>query len=156
MHRSQPCFPSKLLGHLVMILTLLVGVEAGLSSPGFYLSTRLGLLPTMAFASRSAAATTSPHTEQVGFLGKLWCTLRANPASCRSPEPTYPTGHVLPDQESQRRALLRKLQTEHDREPNLVKKIEYDRQIISLLDPYVDYEKIRALQAEIEQHGQEA
>jgi tetratricopeptide (TPR) repeat protein len=44
----------------------------------------------------------------------------------------------------------------HDREADLFKKIEYDRQIISLLDPYVDYEKIRALQSEIEQHVQEA
>jgi hypothetical protein len=59
------------------------------------------------------------------------------------------------DLESQRRDQLRKLQIQHDREPNLVKKIEYDRQIISLLDPYVDYEKIRTLQSEIQQHEQE-
>jgi FHA domain len=154
-YRSQPCFPSKRLARLVIILTSLAAVEAGLSSSGFHLPPKLGLLPMLAFAARSTAATTSPPTEQVGFFGRLWCTLRGNPDSCRSPKPTDRTNHVPPDMESQRRDRLRKLQTQHDREPNLSKKVEYDRQLISLLDPYVDYEKIRALQSEIQLHEKE-
>jgi hypothetical protein len=50
---------------------------------------------------------------------------------------------------------LRQLQVQHDRERDLTKKIAYDRKIIELLDPYTDLEKIRSLQAEIQQHEQE-
>jgi hypothetical protein len=43
----------------------------------------------------------------------------------------------------------------HDRERDPAKKIEYDRKIKDSLDPYTDYEKIRALESEIKQHEQE-
>jgi hypothetical protein len=60
-----------------------------------------------------------------------------------------------PDPEKQRRDQLRQLQMLHDRERDFAKKIDYDRKIIELLDPYTDLEKIRSLQSEIQQHEQE-
>jgi tetratricopeptide (TPR) repeat protein len=138
MNRWQPYYPGKLLRRLTIILTLLIAVEAGLSSPGLRLWPEFGRLPTMAFAFDSPDATASSHTMYAGFFD--WFKPKAPPP---------------PDPEKQRRDQLRQLQMLHDRERDLAKKIEYDRKIIELLDPYSDLEKIRSLQAEIQQHEQE-
>jgi tetratricopeptide (TPR) repeat protein len=140
MDRWQRCYPGKLLRRLATILTLLIAVEAGLSSPGLRLWPGFGLLPTTAFAFDSPDATASSHTMYAGFFD--WF----------KPKPKAPPP---PDPETQRRDQLRQLQMLHDRERDLAKKIEYDRKIIALLDPYSDLEKIRSLQAEIQQHEQE-
>jgi hypothetical protein len=155
-YRSQPRFPSKLLERLVIILTLLAGVEAGLRSSGLYLSPKLGLLPTVTFAFSSPEAAPSPHVMQAGLFRDLWDKLRGDPGPPPSAQKNPSPGQILPDVESQRRDQLRRLQMLHDKERDLSKKIEYDRQIIDMLHSYNDFEKIKALQSEIEQHEQEA
>ena len=138
MYRWQPCYPGKLLRQLAIIVILLAAVEAGLSSSGLRLWPEFGLLPTMALAFDSPDATASSHTMHAGLFD--WF-------KSKDPPP--------PDPEKQRRDQLRQLQVQHDRERDLAKKIEYDRKIIELLDPYTDLEKIRSLQSEIQQHEQE-
>ena len=155
MYRLQAVFPQTLLGRLAISLTLLATVEAGLNSSGLCPAPKLGLVSATAFAFVRADATASPQTRQAGFWGKLWCTLRGNPGSCLPPDPTERASQVPPDLESLRRARVRDLQRRHDREPDLSKKISYDREIMDLLDPIVDFEKIKALQSEIKQHEQE-
>jgi len=140
MDRWQSSCPGKLLRRLAMIVILLAAVEADLSSSRLRLWPEFGLLPTMAFAFDSPDATASSHTMYAGFLD--W--FKSKP---EAPPP--------PDPEKQRRDQLRQLQGLHDRERDLAKKIEYDRRIIALLDPYTDLEKIRSLQAEVQQHEQE-
>jgi tetratricopeptide (TPR) repeat protein len=140
MYRLQPCFPSKLLGRLAMMLVLLATVEAGLSSSGLCLWLELGLLPTATFAFDSPDAAASSHTMYAGLFD--W--FKSKP---KAPPP--------PDPKEVRREQLRRLQKLHDRERDLVKKIEYDLKIVELLDPDTDFERIRALKAEIQQHEQE-
>jgi hypothetical protein len=139
MDRWQPYYTGKRLRRLAIILTLLAAVEAGLSSSRLHLWPEFGLLPTMAFAFDSPDATASSDTMYAGLFD--WFKSKPKPEA--------------PDPEKQRRDQLRQLQVVHDRERNLAKKIEYDRKIIELLDPYTDLEKIRSLQAEIQQHEQE-
>jgi tetratricopeptide (TPR) repeat protein len=60
-----------------------------------------------------------------------------------------------PEEANKQRDLLRMLQIEHDSEPDPARKITYDRKIVSLLDPYMDFEKIKNVQNEIKQHEAE-
>jgi hypothetical protein len=71
--------------------------------------------------------------------------------------PPHPTPEQLQAEEANRRRdLLRTLQMQHDSENDPARKIHYDLQIIAALDPYVDFEKHRSVQNEIQQHEQEA
>ena len=71
----------------------------------------------------------------------------------KSKRPSHPTPEQLQAEEANRqRDLLRTLQMQHDSENDPARKIHYDRQIIAELDPYVDFEKIRSVQNEIQQH----
>ena len=83
----------------------------------------------------------------------------------KSKRPPRPTPEQLQAEEANRRQaeeanrrhdLLRTLQMQHDSENDPARKIHYDRQIIDALDPYVDFEKRRSVQNEIQQHEQEA
>ena len=56
----------------------------------------------------------------------------------------------------QRQSMLQQLQNLHDSEPDPTKKIDYDRSKKNLLDPLVDAERIRALDAEIAAHMKES
>jgi FHA domain len=71
----------------------------------------------------------------------------------KSKRPPRPTPEQLQAEEANRRRdLLRTLQMQHDSENDPARQIAYDRQIIAALDPYVDFEKIRSVQNEIQQH----
>jgi hypothetical protein len=140
MDRWQPSCPGKLLRRLAMIVILLAAVEADLSSSRLRLWPEFGLLPMVAFAFDSPDATASSRTMYAGFFD--WF----------KPKPESPPP---PDPEKQRRDQLRQLQGLHDGERDLARKIEYDRRIIALLDPYTDLERIRSLQSEVQQHEQE-
>jgi len=137
MDRWQPCGPRKRLGRLAMMVVLLATVEAGLTSSGLHLRPDFGLLPTMAFAFDSPDAAVSSHMMYAGLFD--WFKSKAPPP---------------PDPKEVRREQLRRLQTLHDRESDHAKKIEHDLKIIELLDPDTDFERIRALKAEIQQHEQ--
>jgi FHA domain len=139
MYRLQPCFPSKLLRRLAMILVLLAAIEVGLSSSGLCRWLKLGLLPTMTFALDSSDAEVSPHMMYAGLFD--W--FKSKPKALPPPDP-----------KEVRREQLRRLQMLHDRERDLAKKIEHDLKIIEFLDPDTDFERIRALKAEIQQHEQ--
>lgn len=64
------------------------------------------------------------------------------------------TPHSSPEADQQRN-MLQQLQSLHDSEPDPAKKIDYDRTRKNLLDPAVEYEKIKALDDEIAQHQRE-
>jgi hypothetical protein len=53
------------------------------------------------------------------------------------------------EQETIRRQKLQKLQESYAEEPDLARKIDYLRQMKSLLDPYIDFDKIRTLDNDI-------
>jgi tetratricopeptide (TPR) repeat protein len=142
MYRWQSCFPGELFGRLAMIMILLAAVEAGLSSSRLRLWPASGLSPATAFALDSPGAAASTDMMHAGLFD--WFKSKPEP---KAPPP--------PDPDKQRRDQLRQLQVQHDKERDLAKKIEYDRKIIELLDPYTDLEKIRSLQGEIQQHEQE-
>jgi hypothetical protein len=146
MDRWQAYYPCKVLTRVALILTLLTAGDAGLSSAGLRPWPQLGLSPTVTFAFESSDATASSHMMYAGLFD--W--FKGKP---KSPPP--PPAPPPPDPEQRLREELRRLQRLHDREPNLAKKIEYDRQIIDLLKPDADFEKIRALKAEIQQHERE-
>lgn len=76
----------------------------------------------------------------------------------RRPPSTGPgTGPTTGSSEAdQRRSMLQQLQDLHDREPDPIKKIDYDRSKRNLLDPVAEASEIDALDAEIEQHQKEA
>ena len=155
MYRVQAFSPWTLVGRLAIILTLLAAVEAGLSSSRHRPVPKLGLVPAMAFAFGSAEAAPSPYVMQAGLFRDLWDKLRGDPGPPPSAKKNPSAGQILPDEESQRRNQLRHLQILHDKERDLSKKIAYDGQIIGILHSYNDFEKIKALQSEIEQHEQE-
>jgi predicted component of type VI protein secretion system len=142
MDRWQPCYLGKLLGRLAMIVVLLATVEAGLSSSGLRLWPQFGLLPTMTFAFDGPDAAASSDTMYAGLFDWFKSKPKAPP-----PPP--------PDPEKPRRDQLRHLQALHDRVRDPAEKIKYDRQIIELLNPDTDFEKIRVLKAEIQQHEKE-
>jgi FHA domain len=123
-----------------MTLILLSAVEAGLSSSELRPWPEFGLFPTVTFAFDSPDAAASSHTMYAGLFD--W--FKSKP---KAPPP--------PDPKEVRREQLRRLQMLHDRERDLAKEIEYDLKIIELLDPDADFERIRALKAEIQQHEQE-
>ena len=72
-----------------------------------------------------------------------------------APPPATEQGPKAEEEANKRRDLLRKLQMQHDSETDPARKIAYDRQIVSALDPYVDFEKIKNVQNEIKQHEAE-
>jgi hypothetical protein len=90
---------------------------------------------------------TMAHPGQGTAVEKPGADPDSRPASARPPE----TDQGPSADEAERRNLLRKLQMQYDSERDPVKKISYARQISSLLDPYVDFEKIRVLQTDIKQ-----
>jgi FHA domain len=132
----------KVLTRGALILSLLTAVDAGLSSSGLRPWPQPGLSPTTAFAFESPDATDSSHMMYAGL--REWIFGPKSPPAPPAPPP--------PDPDQSLRDKLRRLQKLHDREPGLAKKIEYDHQIIDLLKPDTDFEKIRALRAEIQQH----
>jgi hypothetical protein len=72
-----------------------------------------------------------------------------------APPPATEPGPQAEEELNKRRDLLRQLQMQHDSETDPARKIAYDRQIVSALDPYTDFEKIRNVQNEIKQHEAE-
>ena len=60
------------------------------------------------------------------------------------------------DEAGQQAGLLRQMQRLHDGEPDPAKRMDYDNDMIAMLDPAADKARIEELEAEVESHRKEA
>ncbi|MET0649842.1 MAG: FHA domain-containing protein [Pyrinomonadaceae bacterium] len=99
------------------------------------------------------------HVEVENISPKLLNELKRSSASGRGGGGgvSAPGSTVAPSSEQeQKRGMLAQLRGLHEGEPDPGKKIDYDRSIISLLDPASDSARIGELEAEMRRHGEEA
>lgn len=94
------------------------------------------------------------HVE-VGLIDtKLLNNLTGLPVAQRAQAPGDEPQAV--DEAAQTADLLRQTQRLHDGEPDPVKRADYDRVMIAMLDPGRDAARIRQLESEVESHREEA